>query len=77
MKVTKQEILRPKINNIESIETDTLYQRINNDPTTNAAIQCLTELLLRFQSYLISFTNMLCKWVIWKKILLTESMYAV
>ena len=47
MKVTKQEILRPKINNIESIENDTLYQRIKNDPTTNSAIQCLTELLQR------------------------------
>lgn len=47
MKVTKQEILRPKINNIESLENDTLYQNIRNDPTTNAAIQCLTELLQR------------------------------
>ena len=47
MKVTKQEILRPKINNIESLETDTLYQHIKNDPTTNAAAQYLTELLLR------------------------------
>lgn len=47
MKVTKQEILRPKINNIESIENDILYQRIKDDPTTNAAIQCLTELLKR------------------------------
>ena len=45
MKVTNHEILRPKINNIESIENDTLYQRIKNDPTTNSAIQCLTELL--------------------------------
>ena len=44
---TKQEILRPKINNIESIENDTLYQHIKNNPTTNAAIQYLTELLLR------------------------------
>ena len=47
MKVTNHEILRPKINNIESIENDTLYQRIKNDPTTNSAIQCLTELLQR------------------------------
>ena len=47
MKVTNHEILRPKINNIESIENDTLYQRIKNDPTTNAAIQCLIELLQR------------------------------
>lgn len=47
MKVTRQEILRPKINNIESIENDILYQRIKNDPTTNAAIQCSTELLQR------------------------------
>lgn len=47
MKVTKQEILRPKINNIKSIENDILYQRIKDDPTTNAAIQCLTELLQR------------------------------
>ena len=47
MKVINHEILRPKINNIESIENDTLYQRIKNDPTTNSAIQCLTELLQR------------------------------
>ena len=47
MKVTNHKILRPKINNIESIENDTLYQRIKNDPTTNASIQCLTELLQR------------------------------
>ena len=47
MKVTNHEILRPKINNIESIENDTLYQRIKNDPTTNSAIHCLTELLQR------------------------------
>ena len=47
MKVTNHEILRPKINNIESIENDTLYQRIKNDTTTNSTIQCLTELLQR------------------------------
>lgn len=47
MKVTNPEILRPKINNIESLENDTLYQNIKNDPTTNSAIQCLTELLQR------------------------------
>lgn len=47
MKVINHEILRPKINNIESIENDTLYQHIKNDPTTNSAIQCLTELLQR------------------------------
>lgn len=47
MNVTNQEILRPKINHIESIETATLYQRIKNDPTTNVVIQRLTELLQR------------------------------
>ena len=47
MDVTNKEILRPKINAIETKDTEQLFQIIRNDPTTNATVQCLTELLKR------------------------------
>ena len=47
MKVTNEKIIRPKINNIETRETESLFQIIKNDQTTNASIQCLAELLQR------------------------------
>lgn len=50
MDVTNKEILRLKLNSIEIIETETLFQIIRNDPTTNASIQCLAELLHRQES---------------------------
>ncbi|MBR4026962.1 MAG: hypothetical protein IKJ01_05320 [Lachnospiraceae bacterium] len=50
MDVTNKEVLKPKINGIETIETETLFQIIRNDHTTNASIQCLAELLYRQES---------------------------
>ena len=47
MKVTNEKILRPKINNIESTETEKLFQIIKNNPTATIPIQCLLELLRR------------------------------
>ena len=47
MNVTNKEILRPKINGIETKETEQLFQIIRNDQTANATIQCLAELLQR------------------------------
>ena len=47
MNVTNEEILKPKIIGIETKETEQLFQTIRNNQTTNAAIQCLTELLKR------------------------------
>ena len=47
MKVTNEKILRPKINNIESTETEKLFQIIKNNPAATIPIQCLLELLRR------------------------------
>ena len=47
MNVTNKEILRPKINGIETKETEQLFQIIRNDHTANATIQCLAELFRR------------------------------
>ena len=47
MKVTNDKILRPKINNIESTETEKLFQIIKNNPAATIPIQCLLELLRR------------------------------
>lgn len=47
MNVTNKEILRPKINGIETKETEKLFQIIRNEQTANASIQCLAELLYR------------------------------
>lgn len=47
MDVTNKEILRPKINGIETKETEQLFLFIRNDQTANASIQCLAELLHR------------------------------
>ena len=47
MDVISKEILKPKINAIETKETETLFQIIKNDHTANASIQCLVELLYR------------------------------
>ena len=47
MNFTNKEILKPKIIGIETKETEQLFQTIRNDQTANAAIQCLTELLIR------------------------------
>ena len=47
MDVISKEILKPKINAIETKETETLFQIIKNDHTANASIQCLAELLYR------------------------------
>lgn len=50
MNVTNKEIFRPKINGIETKETEKLFQIIRNDQTANASIQCLAELLYRQES---------------------------
>ena len=47
MKVNEQKIVKPKIISIETINSERLFQIIDNDITTNASTQCLTELLRR------------------------------
>lgn len=47
MKVNEQQIVKPKIISIETIDSEKLFQIIDNDITTNAPVQCLAELLRR------------------------------
>ena len=46
MKVNSENIVKPKVVSIETFETKTLFQIIDNDVTANATAQCLAELLL-------------------------------
>lgn len=52
MKVNEQKIVKPKVVSIETFETETLFQIINNDVTANATTQCLAELLRRTSTVL-------------------------
>ena len=47
MKVNKEKIIKPKIVSIETFDSESLFQIINNDTTANATTQCLAELLRR------------------------------
>lgn len=47
MKVNEQKIIKPKIISIETINSERLFQIIDNDVTANATTQCLAELLRR------------------------------
>lgn len=47
MKVNSENIVKPKVVSIETFETKTLFQIIDNDVTANATAQCLAELLRR------------------------------
>lgn len=47
MKVNSENIVKPKVVSIETFETKTLFQIIDNDVTAHATTQCLAELLRR------------------------------
>lgn len=47
MKVNKPQPKRPKINHINLLETEALFQIVNKDSTTDAKTQCLVEILRR------------------------------
>lgn len=53
MKVNETQTKRPKINQIHSLETETLFQIINKDSTADAKTQCLAELIHRFSQELL------------------------
>lgn len=57
MKVNSENIVKPKVVSIETFETKTLFQIINNDVTANATTQCLAELFHRTSTALAESNN--------------------